>query len=308
MLPFEMRKGKFFTGSYPQIPALTFLVLMLSGLCCPEPRAQQLDAKIELFTELLPSNKQEKLENLAENLENYFYDYEWIEDFSGPAIPFSFRMYLVDESTGFEDRYGARIHASNDYDLQYLDKDCHFAYWPDESLEHDAVIYHSLTGLLDYFAYLIIGGEMDKRSTLGGDPHFRSALDIVQKALFSEHYRGWNRRKEWVEIILAEENLEYRKMLAVYFRALEHWKDEEVEKARRLGCSALAMIEEILNPGEGDEELPREQEEQIARFFTHHYLEMTDLFKEDPQGHEVFHMLIALDPEHQEIYARYLED
>lgn len=308
MPPREMRKRNFFTGFYPQIPAIAFLALMLSGLLLPEPRAQQLDVKIELFTELLPSNKQEKLENLAEDLEDYFQDYEWIEDFSGPRIPFSFRMYLVDESTGFEDRYGARIHTSNDYDLQYLDKDCHFAYWPDESLEHDAVIYHSLTGLLDYFACLIIGGEMDKRSTLGGDPHFKTALDIVQKALFSEYYRGWNRRKEWVETILAEENLQYRKMLAVYFRALEYWEDEEVEKARRLGCSALAMIEEILKPPEGDEELPRDQEEQIARFFTHHYLEMTDLFKEDPQGREVFYMLITLDPQHQEIYARYLED
>jgi hypothetical protein len=286
---------------------LFILCLLPVCLAALPVRSDQLDATVELYTELLPFEKRDRLENLQIELEEYFRDEEWIEDYEGAPIPFTFRMYLVDESVGFEDRYGARIHASNDYDLQYLDKDCHFAYQFDERLEHDAVIYHSLTGLLDYYAYLIIGGEMDKRSTLGGDPYFKRAQEVIQEALFSEFYRGWNRRSDELERIIAEENTDYRKMLAVYFRALLLWEDERVEEAREYCRSALSMIARILQDDERvDEEWARYREEQITRFFTHHYREIGELFTGSPQAVEILALLVELDPDHEEIYRDFL--
>ena len=308
MLSFERHKRDGSIGWSMKIPAAVFLVLALSGLSSPGSIAEQLEADIELFLELLPTEKQEKLEDFQEELEDYFIHHEWIEDFSPPSIPFNFRMYLVDESTGFEDRYGARIHVSNNYDLQELDKDSHFPYQPDEPLEHEAVIYHPLAGLLDFYAYLIIGGEMDKRATLGGDPYFKKARDVVQRALFSEFYQGWNRRREQIEAILAEENLTYRKMLAVYFRALEYAEDGQMENARLFCRSALAMIEEILKRRETDQGLSHEQEQQVVRFFAFHYLEIVDLFEKDPQGPEVFDLLMIMDPEHRDVYEKYFQD
>jgi hypothetical protein len=280
----------------------TFLSLPLDTPLGGAAGAEQLDVTVELFTELLPFEKREKLDNFQMDLEDYFRDWDWIEDFRGASIVFTFRMYLTDESVGFENRYGARIHASNDFDLQFLDKDCHFAYQPDERLEHDAIIYHPLTGLLDYYAYLIIGGELDKRSTLGGDPYYKQAQEVVQEALFSEFYRGWNRRSEELERIMAEENLLYRKMLAVYFHALQLWQMERTEEARRYCRSALTMIEEILQNKEMDEEWARRQEEQIARFFTHHYREIAAMFAEDPRGQEVFELLLIIDPQNGDFY------
>jgi hypothetical protein len=269
--------------------------------------SEDLDVTVELYTELLPFDKREKLESLQMEIEDYFRDTEWLEDDQGPAIPFTLRMYLVDESVGFEDRYGARVHVSNDFDLQYLDKDCHFAYQPDERLEPDAIMYHSLTGLLNYYAFLIIGGEMDKRSTLGGNPYFKRAQEVVQEALFSEFYRGWNRRSEELERIIAEENLPYRKMLAVYFHALQLWNNEREEEARDDCRSALAMIEEILQD-EASEEWIRFRQEQVARFFTHHYLEIAEVFADAPQREEVLQLLLLLDPQHEDHYRDYLGD
>jgi hypothetical protein len=267
--------------------------------------AEQLDVTVELFTELLPFEKREKLDNFQMDLEDYLRDWDWIEDFQSAPIVFTFRMYLTDESVGFEDRYGARVHVSNDFDLQYLDKDCHFAYQPDEHLDHDAIIYHPLTGLLDFYVYLIIGGELDKRSTLGGDPYFKKAQEVVQEALFSEFYRGWNRRSEELVRIMAEENVLYRKMLAVYFHALHLWQTERMEEARKYCRSALAMIEEILQNEEMDEEWTRRQEEQIARFFSHHYREIAELFAGDPGGQEVFELLLNIDPQNEDFYREY---
>jgi hypothetical protein len=241
-------------------------------------------------------------------LEEYFLHHDWIEEYEGPPIPFTFRMYLTDESVGFEDRYGARIHASNEYDLQYLDKDCHFAYQRGERLEHDAIVYHSLTGLLDYYAYLIIGGEMDKWSTLGGDSFYKAAREVVQEAQFSELYRGWNQRSEVLERILAEENLNYRKMTAVYFRALALEENDNIEEARQYGRSALAMIETILDEPVEDVDWAQRYEDQIARFFEHHYREIADLFAEAPQGGEVFELLMTIDPKHEEFYGQFIPE
>ena len=306
MFSAEIKKRRLPAVRWVEMVAVISLTVILPGLMSPGAEAEQMDVKVELFTELLPSEKQQKLENLGREIEEYFRDHEWIEDFSEPLIPFYFRMYLTDESVSFEDRYGARIHASNNIDLQYLDKNCHFAYQPDKSLEHDAIFYNSLTGLLDFYAYLIIGGEMDKRSTLGGNPYFKQAREVIQKALFSEYYAGWNRRSEELDAILADENVPFRKMLAVYFRALAYWKNEMVEDARQYCRYALAMIDGILRPKEGDEEPSREQKEQIARFFTQHFREMADILMEDPQGQEAFELPMDIDPQHREFYEKYL--
>lgn len=269
---------------------------------------EHLDVTVELFTELLPSEKQERLADLGRRMEDYFREYEWIEEFSGPPIPFTFRMYLVDESVGFEDRYGARIHASNEYDVQYLDKDCHFAYRPDDRLEHDAIRYHPLTGLMDFYADMIIGSEMDKRSTMGGTPYFKKAHDVVQEALFSEFFRGWNQRSEEVGRALAEENVPYRKMLAVYFRALDLWENDMSEKAYSFCLSALAMIDEILEEKPDQSSPSRYQREQIERFFTHHYREIAKLLSEAPDSQGAFELLMALDPQHSDFYQDYLKN
>jgi len=277
-------------------------------LMTPKTGAEQLDTEVELFVDLLPFQKQERLEDLADELEQYFQDFEWIEDYGDPMIPFRFKMYLVDESTGFEDRYGARIHVSNDHDLQFLDKDCHFAYQPEEPLEHDTIIYHPLAGLLDFYAYLIIADAMDKGATLGGDPYYKMAQEIVQEALFSDYYRGWNRRSEELETILTDENLIYRKMLAVYFRALFYWGEERVDEARSTCRIALALIEDILRREWQEEDFSTQQEEQIAKFFTHHNLEIAELLADDPQKQDILNLLKILDPEHGEVYQKYLEN
>jgi len=284
------------------------LGLLLLSSWPPLARGEQLDITVELFTELLPSEKQEKLADLGRRMEDYFREYEWVEEFNGPPILFTFRMYLVDESVGFEDRYGARIHASNEYDVQFLDKDCHFAYRPDDRLEHDAIRYHPLTGLMDFYADLIIGNEMDKRSTLGGSPIFKKAQDVVQEALFSEFFRGWNQRSEELTRALAEENVPYRKMLAVYFRALDLWEDDMDEKARSFCLSALAMIDEILKEKPDQSGPSRYQREQIDRFFTHHYREIAELLSEAPNIQGAFELLMTLDPQHSEFYLGYLEN
>lgn len=296
----DSRTGR--PGRSRDLIVLCLGLILISALIA---EGEQLDATVELYTELLPFEKREELEDLQMELEDYFRDGEWIEDYEGAPIPFTFRMYLVDESVGFEDRYGARIHASNDYDLQYLDKDCHFPYQPDERLEHDAVIYHPLNGLLDYYAYVIIGGEMDKRSTLGGDPYFKQAQEIVQEALFSEFYRGWNRRSDELERIMAEENVPYRQMLAVYFRALQLWDDEREEESREYARSALNMIAQMLEE-ELEEEWARFRQEQITRFFTHHYREIGELFAGSPEHEDVLALLLELDPDHEEFYLEFL--
>jgi hypothetical protein len=308
MLSSNIKSEKLYLAPSGRILTVSLVLMVLLVWLTPESNAEQLDAEVELFVDLLPFQKQEKLEDLAEELEQYFRDFEWIEDYGGPMIPLRFMMYLVDESTGFEDRYGARIHVSNDYDWQFLDKDCHFAYQPEEPLEHDAIIYHPLAGLLDFYAYLIIGDAMDKGATLGGDPYYRMAQEIVKEGQFSEYYRGWNRRSELLEAILAEENLTYRKMLAVYFRALSYWGEERVDEARSTCRIALAMIDDMWQEEQQDEDLSTQQEEQIARFFTHHHLEIADLFAEDPLNQDVLDLLMTIDPEHGELYQKYLEN
>jgi hypothetical protein len=75
--------------------------------------------------------------------------------------------------------------------FNFRDNEFTFSYTENEVLEfNENVITSNLTAVLTYYAYLIIGYDMDSYSRLGGTPFFQAAETLVNAAQALD-YPGW---------------------------------------------------------------------------------------------------------------------
>lgn len=281
-------------------PIVLVFCWVLIPLCGSQIEAQHLKSTVVLDLTQLPQDKQKRVEGLQEMIRDYIDNSQWVDDLFDFEVSLTFTMSLQDISQTYEDRYSAQLKVSNNRDIQHNDRYCRFPYQMNDPLFRDDSNYDPLTGLIDFYVYMILGGEMDKRALLGGTPFYQKALNVCMNASFgrSEFHRGWDERKEAGEKILAEEMETFRQLQAIFFRAKFYDKNGESEKAKRY-CRAV-----IIELGEMFEADP--QDERIEGFFKYHYFEIIDLFKEDDVP-ALFVKLIELDPDHKEEYEKYTD-
>jgi len=260
---------------------------------------QTLKANVTVTLENLPLEKQEKLKNFNETITNYINNNNWVNEGIDIELPISMQIFFQsDFGTSFEDRYRIQILISNNSDAQYFDKRCLMEYQKGEILTHSNNSWDSLTSLLDYYIYLIVGEEMDKFGRLMGTPYFEKSKTIAEQAKFGmgRFIEGWDIRNDLVLEILSDDNLKFREMKDFYFYGL-YFMEEDPVKARKYCKAAVDMIDEILS------ENP--DHEKSKKFLTAHYIELIDLFK-DSQDKKIFEKLSELDPDHKDIYKEYL--
>lgn len=108
--------------------------------------------------------------------------------------------------------------------LNFRDINISFSYREFDPLEFNASSLNSaLTAVLAYYAYLIIGYDMDSFSRLGGTPYFQAAENIVTQAQ-STDWSGWrafeNDRNRYALIsnIMDEAFKKYREYYYTYHR------------------------------------------------------------------------------------------
>jgi len=110
--------------------------------------------------------------------------------------------------------------------LNLVDKDIDISYMPFQTMNYsDNTFTDNLTSLLAYYAYLMIGVEMDSFSLYGGAPYYEKALAVTQSAQNATYqYKGWqamegpNDRYHLIETLLNSSYQPIRDFLYAYHR------------------------------------------------------------------------------------------
>ena len=264
----------------------------------PHAKAQEVRAEVTTILKTLPLDKQQRLADFAQKIERYINNYEWFDE---PEITVEIKMQwlLQDISSSSEERYRAQILVSNNSDIQYFDKRCRFPYNPNEPIIHNEPAFTPLTGLIDFYVYLIIAGELDKYGTLAGTPFYQKALDIAQQARYGlgRFNEGWDLRVELAKRLLSEEHKPFREMVDYYFYGLSV-KDDDIEEARKYVAEAVRRLAAIL------EKDPKN--DFCQKFLDAHHIEIIDLFA-NAKDKGIFRTLMELDPDHADAYKKHLE-
>jgi hypothetical protein len=157
--------------------------------------AQFNDVKVEISVDRMPEKERNDLKTLEQLIPLYFQNYNWFENTYGIEIPIKISMFPEGvNTTGFERVFTSQIFISNQTgDQRFFEKSFKFVYNQNDPLNHSEMIL-PLPGTLDYYAYLLIAGELDTYDPLGGNNLYEKARDIANRGQLSTHPSGWKSR------------------------------------------------------------------------------------------------------------------
>lgn len=178
------------------------LVLLLVQLWAPELKAQELDVTINLNTQQIEGTKTSVFESLRNSMMQFLNERNWtgqqyannerikctfsinVNKFSEESGLFTCEAYIQSSRPVFNSTYMTTT-------LSLRDKDFNFEFHEYDQLEfRDDQIDNALTALMAYYAYLIIGIDLDTMSPLGGTEILQKAMTVANNAQ-SLNVKGW---------------------------------------------------------------------------------------------------------------------
>lgn len=203
---------------------IIFLLLVASSLNF----SQELNCRVTVNYESIPVVNRELLANFAQTVEEYLNKTRFTDKWDGDKIECALNIFFVGASS--EINYTAQAvitsqrpifkSSKNSLMISINDPQWTFVYEKNQTLYATQSIFDPLTSFLDFYAYLIIGFDLDSYEELGGTPYFTKAFDIVNLAANSSFRSGWEKsssaysRRGLVEDLLSEK---YRTFREAYF-------------------------------------------------------------------------------------------
>ncbi len=248
------------------------------------------DVKIE--SDQLEVKERTDLRTLEIQLPSYFEGHDYTENKYDLQIPIKISIFAQSANTTGSERKikGQLFIMTTSGDQRFFEKNFRFIYGTNEPLVHSQMIY-SLPTIMDFYALMIIAGEMDTYEPLGGNNVYEKARDLASRAEISDYPHGWSERlKELNEII----NLRYYRLAKCDFWTIidleENEKTEEIPKVMQ---QFLDHLNECFTVN------ARERHAHI--FLDAQARDIADLFRlygtKDQQA-----KLLDLDPDNKKIY------
>ena len=235
---------------------LLLLPLMSISLC-----AQELDAKVTVNAQKIEGTNTAVFEALQEALKEFINTRQWTNLQFRPneriSCSFSITIEKYDDATGdataslmvqssrpvYNSAYTTTVFSTNDPNFS-------FNYREFDQLEFNAdVIDKDLTALIAYYAYLIIGMDLDTMAPLGGTDALETAKTIVTNAqsllLSAKGWKAFDDEKNRFAIIndyLDNGMKEYRQFQYKYYREGLDIMAENADRGRAAITEAFDLL------------------------------------------------------------------
>jgi hypothetical protein len=279
-----------------------FLILVLIS---PYIYSQELNCNVIVNYQNVPVKNRELLVDFKNVVENYinttrFTDINW----DGDKIDCSLNIFFT--SAGSDVDYGAQIvvvsqrpvyqSTRNSALLTLNDGAWSFKYEVGQSMYAILDVFDPLTSLLDFYALIIIGFDMDTWEEFGGTPYFNKAFDIVNLASTSSNKNGWLPSNKiysrWglVSDALNEKYAAFRSAIFDY-----HYGIDIFAQNKEVGQAKIVELIDVLY--DLFERTGIMKSVFVQTFFNAKFGEITDHLKDYPDK-RIFTKLKKVDPSH----------
>jgi hypothetical protein len=270
---------------------LAFLTGFLHG--------QFAEVLVQMDVQRLNDRERQELQGLEEAVSQFFVSSPWEEEVAD--LEMFLDLQLVFQATlpiGNEVYYQAQIVLTNRQDQRFFIRDANFPFSPGRSITLSPT-FEPLSSLLEFYAYLLIAGELDTYEILAGSPYYTKAASLAVQGESDPHVnRGWSDRLRLAERLAANQDL--RRAKAYFYQAFDTLTEEEpkMENLRK----ALAQFYKSINTV-----VRREgQDRHMSVFLSGHSEEIAELLAMAGMWTELADMMI-LNPDSERIYQSYLE-
>ena len=232
---------------------MTTIIVVLCGMMAS---AQELQVKININTQQVERTDKAIFENLQQTLEQWMNDRQWTElqfqKHERIVCNFNLTVTKYDASSNLFE-CSAMIQANRPvFNSSYTttlynnkDGDFNFQYAQFEQLNYnDETVDNQLTALMAYYAYLIIGLDLDSFSPFGGTDILQRCMQLVNNAQ-DLGFSGWksfeDRRNRFAIIndYLDEQMKPFRQLQYDYYRTGLDEMANNVERGRTNISEAL---------------------------------------------------------------------
>ena len=273
---------------------ITLLIVLVGSL-----NAQFAEVTIRTDVQRLKDRERQDLQGLEEAIQQFYLSSPWEQEVAD--LEMYLDVQLVFQSTidiGSETYYQAQVLISNRQDQRYFIKDVSFPYSPGRAVNLSPV-FDPLASLLEFYAYLLIAGELDTYEILAGSPYYTRAASL---ALLGESdpyvSQGWSNRIRLEERLAANQDL--RRAKAYFYQAFYVMAEEKPDMAElRKALSQFYKSIQAVVKREG-------QERHTSIFLSGHAEEIAELLTLAGMWPELAEMMV-LNPDCERIYQSYLE-
>lgn len=276
-----------------RIIILTGILFLLMGIV--NLFAQRINATVTVRMDHLQPRDQQDLADLQQKLTDYINQNKWSD--ANQDIVLDCNVQIIVEtatSRGSEKVYRAQFLISSPSGENYYDKAWEFKYVPGQPLEPFRTSFDPLLDMVDYYIYMVLGGEMDTYELFAGTPFYDHALDITNQGLLSNYATGWKKRQDQVILITDADHVALREAKFYYYEGL-YFVEEEPNKeyARKFAKAVMKRLEQLHNK--------RPNSAALKRFLDAHFQEFCKLFQYDVDRTNIDKMLI-IDARHRDTY------
>lgn len=232
------------------------LIMFFLGFCTLQVSAQELQAKININHQQVQTTDKTVFENLQQTLEQFVNEQQWtaLQFQENERIQCSFNITVTKYDAGsnrftctalvqanrpvFNSSYNTTLYNNNDkhFDFEFVQYD--------QLNFNEEVIDNQLVALFAYYAYLIIGLDLDSFSPMGGTDVLQRCMNLTNNAQNLD-FTGWKsfedsrNRFAIINDYLDEAMKPFRQLQYDYYRQGLDEMAQNVERGRTNVTTAL---------------------------------------------------------------------
>jgi hypothetical protein len=260
--------------------------------------AQVLKASLTVDFGLMPAEEVNILDDLGSNIEDYINNFAYTDDEYETDIDVSlFIMIETVSKKGHEKIYKAQFQIKSVSGESFYDKDWEFPYQPGYLFDHSKIEFDPLCHFIDYYALLILGGELDGYDLLQGTPYYNEAQNLANIGLLSKYSKGWSNRLQELQKILNVRTRPLREAKPDFFEAKYLLEEGKLKESKVFALKVLDNINKVVN------EQPNNK--YLKTFFDAHHVTFAKIFAGDITNLD---RLVSYDNYHRETYREVMND
>lgn len=272
--------------------------IILPALAITYLNAQFTKVDITMDDRLLKNNDRQVLLPLKNEIERFFINTTWDEDWDDLGIELYVQIIFQGTATkNGKETFLAQVLFSTKTDQRFFDNSLQFYFNPGGSLYYDPVMFEPLPSFLSFYGNMILAGEIDTYQPNEGSKQYELARSIALRGSASNFSMGWSKRIQLTDNISTNYGL--RKARFAYYYGLELFENGEIEESIKKFKEMMAGIDEVYD------RIPREH--YTLYFLKSHATEITQILQILRQT-TMIEDLIELDPSNKDIYAKGLKD
>jgi hypothetical protein len=253
------------------------MIIVVSVFFIIPSYSQVIKASVNIDFKHLPTEEHRILNELNDAIEEYYNGYAWTDDEYEFDIDININIIVETARKKSDEKiYSAQFQIKSTSGESFYDKEWEFPYQIGYVLEHNKVQFDPISHLLDFYAYLVLAGELDTYGVSLGTPNYDHAADIANRALSSKYSRGWSKRADELQKITHIYLKPLRETKPDFFKAEYLFQEGNQAEAKKYALRVLDAIEQVVKL--------RPNNKYLNNFFDAHYNTFVQIFRGDNEN------------------------